>query len=302
MLCYKRLEAKVFAQEEEMRRVREELAGLRERLAEEEQERKNLERKLEEVTQRESQSSVRQEATGGEWKEEIKQAEERIMGKIEEEKKKKRKKCIIITDSNGRNAVTPGSIKYHMPEEDRDAFDISIVIAYRIGEAADLVENGDLGISGAVVVVDCLSNDARPMKKAPKLSPDRHAQELDKLRKKLWQKGAAKVVLCSVKPTQRADLTEYVERIHRYLKSVEGVDGGHGCHSQVRLEHLRADGLHIQPRFYYVLQQTYACALLAVNVPDPTPLEGFTPDNVRQAYRREWPLFGRAQQMNNGRN
>ena len=160
------------------------------------------------------------------------------MGKMDEEKKKKRKRCVIITDSNGRNGVTPSSIKYHMPEEDREACDISLVIAYRIEEAASKVEKGDLGIAGAVVVLDCLGNDARNTKEAPRLSPDRHVLELDKLRKKLWEKGAADVIVCSVKPTQSADMTEYVDRVHRYLQSMRDVDGGHGIRSQVGVQAL----------------------------------------------------------------
>ena len=70
-------------------------------------------------------------------------------------------------------------------------------------------------------------------------------------------------------------------------------DGGHGCRTQVRLEHLRGDGLHLQPRFFYVLQQTYAYACMEKYAPDPTPLESFTPDYARQAYQREWPLLNR---------
>ena len=287
--AYKMLEARFLALEE---RMRGEVMGLKDRLEEEVAERKRLERKLEETMVQTRPVPETHDEADAEWKRGIKEVEERIMGKIEEENKKKKKRCIIITDSNGRRGVTPSSVKYHMPEEDRDSFDISLVIAYRIGEAASLVEKGDLAIQGAVVIVDCLGNDARQTRKEPKLSPDRHVQELDKLRQKLWQKGAAKVIVCSVKPTQRADVSEYVERVHRYLKSVEDVDGGHGCHSQVRLEHLGADGLHLQPRHYWVLQQTYAYALLAKNVPDPTPLDGFTPNHMRQAYRTEWPLAG----------
>ena len=240
-------------------------------------------------------TTVSQVESGTDWRAQIKEAEERILEKVEEEKKKKRKRCVIITDSNGRNGVTPSSVKYHMPEEERDAYDISIVIAYRIEEAASKVEKGDLAIEGALVILDCLGNDARNTPQAPRLSPDRHVQELDKLRMKLWEKGAADVIVCSVKPTQRADMTEYVDRVHRYLQSVREGDGGHGIRSQVRLEHLRADGLHLQPRYYYVLQQTYACAIMGRNVPDPTPLDCFIPDRKRQAYRQEWPSCSRGQ-------
>ena len=293
-----------------LRRLEARILVLEGRLEEEERERRRLEQKLEEtVQQTREERPESQEENGMEWKKEIKEVEERIMGKMEEEKKKKKRRCIIFTDSNGRNGVTASSVRYHMPEEDKEEYDINLVIAYRIGEAADIVDQGDLAINGATIILDCLSNDARNTKRAPRLSLDQHAQALDSLRKKLWQKGAARIVVCSVKPTQRADVTEYVDSVHRYLRSVEGEDGGHGCHSQVRLEHLGVDGLHIKPRFYHVLQQTYAYAILGKQLPDPTPIECFAPYHVRQAYRREWPAFNqvvreplRAPNTNHGRN
>ena len=241
------------------------------------------------------------EETEKEWKKEIKAAEERIMGKMEEGKTKKKKRCIVFTDSNGRDATTASSVKYHMPEEDREVIDINIVVAFRIGQATSKVEAEaeDLGIEGAVVLIDCHNNDARQTKYSPRLPLPRYIQELDNLRKKLWKKGAAEVIVCALKPTQRADVSEYVKGVHRYLGGMRDVDGGHGCHTQVRLEHLRAEGLHLQPRFFYVLQQTYAYALMGKFVPDPTPLECFVPDHVRQVYQREWPAL-RASRTNHG--
>ena len=293
------MEARILALEEEGRRSRAEIAGLNDRLEEEKREREKLERKLAETIQPAAATSGTQVEAGGEWRKEIKEAEERMMEMMEVEKKKRKKRCIIFTDSNGRNGTTPSSVKHHIPEECRDDYDVNIVIAYRIGEAKSLVEKGDLAINGAIVIIDCLGNDARDTRQAPKLTPDQHVQKLDELRKVLWERGATDVIVCSLKPTQRADATEYVERVHRYLQSVREDDGGHGIHSQVRLEHLRADGLHLQPRFYFVLQQTYACAILGLNVPNPTPLESFIPDRMRQKYLSEWPIV-RASNMNNG--
>ena len=233
MNCFKQLEARVRAQEEEGRRMKEEIGGLRDRLEEEVWQRQRLEKKMEEIMQG-REAEERQERAGEEWKKEIKEAEERIMEKMEEEKKKKKKRCLVLTDSNGRNGTTASSIRYHMPEEDKDAYDVNIAIAYRIAEATDMVKQGDLAIDGAVVLIDCHNNDARQTKRYPKLPPNRYIQELDKLRKELWDKGAADVIVCSLKPTQRADVSEYVDLVHRYLVSMEGKDGGHGCHTQVR--------------------------------------------------------------------
>ena len=299
MNCYKMMEKRVLALEEEGRRTRAEVAGLKDRLDEEKRERGRLEAKLAETMQSAEVNQGSQGETVNEWRKEIEEAEKRVMEKMEEEKKKRRKRCIVFTDSNGRDGTTPSSIKYHMPENKRDDYDVIKVVAYRIEDAKGIVEKGELSVDGAIVVLDCLGNDARDTRQAPKLSPDEHVKKLDELRKKLWEKGAANIVVCSVKPTQRADVSQYADRVHRYLQSMREEDGGHGIHSQVRLKHLRGDGLHLQPRFFYVLQKTYACAILGINVPNPTPLESFTPDHVRLAFRREWPAV-RASNMNHG--
>ena len=268
--------------------MREEMRGLRDRLEEETWARANLEKKMEEK----GEAGPTQIVAVEEWKKELKEVEERIKKKVEaEQKAKKKKRCIVFTDSNGRNATTPSSIKHHMPEGERDDFEVAVVIAYRIEEACSLVEKGDLDIAGATVLIDCHNNDARLTRKARALSPDELTQAVDKLRKKLFDAGAFNIVVCSLKPTERADVSAHDESICRYLESRREIDGGHGCHTQVRLEHLRGDGLHILPRFYYVLQETYAYALMGKYVRDPTPRDCLTPLHVRQAFRREWPLL-----------
>ena len=271
--------------------MREEINGLRDRVEEEVWARTNLEKKMQE-----NRSRGESEGGGGlaveEWKKELKEVEERITKKVEEEQKaKKKKKCIVFTDSNGRNATTPESIKYHMPEEERENHEVVVVIAYRVEEAMSRVKKGDLGIAGATVLIDCHNNDARETRKARRLSPEELTNSVDKFRKQLWDAGACNIVVCSMKPTKRCDVSEHDQAISRYLESMRDVDGGNGCHTQVRLEHLRGDGLHIRPPFYRVLQQTYAFGLMGRYVPDPTPRECLTPYHVRQAFRREWPLL-----------
>ena len=288
--CYRRMEERVKQLEEDEKRMKAEIRDLRDKLEEEEWARKNLEKKIEENGWSSVEENRGEIAEG--WRKELREAEERIVKKVKEEQKvkKKKMKCIVFTDSNGRNATTPSSIKYHILEEERDDYEVDVVIAYRVEEACSIVEKGDLGIAGATILIDCHNNDARLTRKAPALSPDELAIAVDKLRKKLWDAGANSVIVCSLKPTERANVSEHDDSIRRYLEGMREVDGGYGCHTQVRLEHLRGDGLHILPRFYYVLQQTYAFALMGKYVPDPTPRECLTPYHVRQAFRREWPL------------
>ena len=155
------------------------MAGLRSQLEEERRERDRLETKLAEATQSAETTQGSRLETANEWRREIEETEKRMMEKLEEEKRKRRKRCITFTGSNGQRGTTPSSVKYHMLENCRDEYDVNIIIAYRIGEAADLVDKGDLAIDGAIVVLDCLGNDARLTEKTPKLSPDQHVQKLD---------------------------------------------------------------------------------------------------------------------------
>ena len=39
-------------------------------------------------------------------------------------------------------------------------------------------------------------------------------------------------------------------------------------------------------------ERTYACALLGIPVPCPTPFDQFVPENVRRSWEREWPEIG----------
>ena len=67
---------------------------------------------------------------------------------------------------------------------------------------------------------------------------------------------------------------------------------GYGCRTQMRLENLVADGYHFKLEFGPVLDKQYACAILGVPVPCPTPLEDFVPEHVRQRYEYDWPSLG----------
>ena len=114
--------------------------------------------------------------------------------------------------------------------------------------------------------------------------------------------GAAAVVVCQLKPMQTIDVTPHNELLDHYLRreKQQGRDG-FGCRTQIRLDFLRGDGHHIRPEFGSVLDRTYACALLGINVPFPTPLTEFAPSHVRQQWEAEWPrLGGRAETAHHG--
>ena len=91
--------------------MREEINGLRDRVEEEVWARTNLEKKIQE--RRVEGESGGERIAAEDWKKELKEVEERITKKVgEQQKAKEKRRCIVFTDSNGRNATTPESIKY----------------------------------------------------------------------------------------------------------------------------------------------------------------------------------------------
>ena len=87
--------------------------------------------------------------------------------------------------------------------------------------------------------------------------------------------------------------TPYNTLLDEYLRrETQRGRGGFGCRTQIRLDFLKSDGHHIRPEYCSVIDRTYACALLGVHVPFPTPLDEFTPSFVRQRWESEWPRLG----------
>ena len=111
---------------------------------------------------------------------------------------------------------------------------------------------------------------------------------VDRLRGRM--SNAAAVVICQIKPMQLKDVTPFNELLNEYLCAQGGT--GYGSRTQIRMNYLRHDGYHVLPDYLSVLDKQYACALLNVPVPCPTPLEDFVPNHVRQQYRRDWPALG----------
>ena len=199
--------------------------------------------------------------------------------------------------------MTGDSIKSHMPADMRDKYDVTVVVTYRIEEAYDKVNRGKIDVANSLVVVDCLTNSVRETKNGgPPLTPDELVWCVDVFRRTLRMHGASDVVICEIKPTRQADVSDFNMALHRYLRKVADVDGGLGCSTQTRLEHLMGDGLHIRPDCYHILQQTFAHAILCKEVPSPTPFDELAPHFLRNGYRKEWPQMrdNRAQNLNHG--
>ena len=208
-------------------------------------------------------------------------------------------RCVVITDSNGKGAK-PESIRTHIPIGEKDSYDIEIAVAHTLEIAFHRVERGNIDVRGARVVLDNLTNDVRGTSNGPAVSPKVLIRYVDKLRWKLKAAGAVAVVVCQLKPMRVKDVTPFNELLHKYLRA-DG-EGGYGCRTQIRLDYLKYDGYHVLPNYDSVIDRTYACALMGVPVPCPTPVDEFVPHHMRRRWETEWPrIGGGAQSTNQGR-
>ena len=291
------LEEKVGKMEEEVKRKDREIHDLRDRLEEEEYERRRVEERLKAKMEEEGKRKEEEIQKLGEKVSELeKSANER---RTEEQERRQtangieKHKAVILTDSNGKG-TTEATLKNHIPRSEREKFQIQVDDeAYTTGEALLRVGVGEgkTDVRGAIVVADTLTNDIRGSRNATPASPQELVRRVDRLRQGLLAAGAAAVVICEAKPMQCVDVTQHNILLSEYLRNIEG---GFGCRTQIRKSYLKdKDGFHIRPEFGSILDRTYACAVLGVNVPCPTPLEDFTPDHVRRRWEREWPRVGR---------
>ena len=197
-------------------------------------------------------------------------------------------RCVFLTDSNGRGS-TEDSIKNHIPPARRNDFIIRNVTSYTTDEACHRVGRGEVDVRGAVVVVDNLTNDVRGTRQRAAVTPDELIFQTDKLRRMILAAGAAAIIVCEIKPMWAIDVTPYNSRLHEYLRRLGG--RGYGCETQVRLDFLRDDGFHVKDRFNSVLDETYACAIMGIPVPHPTPRAGFMSAEVMRRREAEWPAL-----------
>ena len=179
-----------------------------------------------------------------------------------------------------------------MPREERSKNEVDIRIAYTLEEATHRVTRGEVDVRGATVVVDNLTNDARGTRQRPAATPEEMVKRVDRLRRELLEAGAERVVIAEVKPMQQVDVRPHNRMLHHYL-CAQG-RGGYGVSTQIRMSWLRHDGFHIGKEFDSVVDKTYACALMGIPVPCPTPVADFEPFFVRRRREAEWPTVGRA--------
>ena len=89
------------------------------------------------------------------------------------------------------------------------------------------------------------------------------------------------------------DVSPHNALLDQYLGTQDGDDNyGYGIRTQIRLEYLKADGFHVRPQFDSIIDKTYACAIVAVDVPCPTPWGEFVPNHIRRRWEKEWPQPG----------
>ena len=196
---------------------------------------------------------------------------------------------VILTDSNGRGA-TSDTVKAHIDRGDRDKYDIELVTVYTVEEALHRVASGNLDVKDAYVVIDTLTNEVRGTRQRPAVSPEVLVQRVDRLRKRLIAAGAKATVVCQIKPMETADVTHYNALLFDYLQAEHAEKGtGFGCWTQIRRSFLKLDGYHVGPRYASVIDRTYACALVGVHVPCPTPWDDFAPEYARRRRDIEYP-------------
>ena len=209
-------------------------------------------------------------------------------GRAEVGERNRRKKCVLLTDSNGRG-TTHDAIMNHIPREKRSDYEITVTVAYTLEEASQRIQRGEIDVEGAIIVVDNMTNDVRGTRQRAPATPEQLIMRVRRLQGLLQKASAA--VFVQIKPMQQVDVRPYNASLHDYL----GGRNDHlsfGCQTQIRMDYLRSDGFHIQPQYDSIIDRTYACAILGMHVPCPTPIDQFVPDSVRRRMEKEWPRVG----------
>ena len=181
-----------------------------------------------------------------------------------------------------------------MPADKRAKYKIQVVVAFRLEDAYDRIANErhkfHVDVKDAYVIIDNVTNNIRGGKNHEAEPPDLVADRVAALREIILSSSAKAVVVCEPKPMKWVDVRPASVRIHNHLVSIG--KGGFGCRTQIRMRYLRDDGFHIQPKHDSILDRTYACALLGVHVPDPTPFGDLAPEYTRRRWENEYPRVG----------
>ena len=163
-------------------------------------------------------------------------------------------------------------------------------VAYTLEEGDRRVARGDINVAGAWVVIDNITNDIRGTHRRKGATPEEVIVRVDSLRRSLRAAGAKGVIVCQPKPMRLIDVSPFSCRLDHYLSAQEG--DGYGIRTQIRMDYLKADGFHVKPQFDSIIDKTYACAIMGIDVPCPTPRGDFVPDHARRRWESDWPQLG----------
>jgi hypothetical protein len=197
---------------------------------------------------------------------------------------------VILTDSNGAG-VTGDTVKRYVTKDKQRIGRIRVCTAYTLFEVFDKVQSGKMKVDGARVILDVTTNDVRGTRGLPRVTPEEIAGRVGRVVATLKEKGAKGVTVCEIKPMTTMDVTPYSELIRRRCQ--EKKIGW--CQTQLEVAHMREDGYHILPSSLKILDATYACAVVGVHVPHPTPAYRKWRHQLQQ---QEWPHIGERPGLN----
>jgi hypothetical protein len=175
-------------------------------------------------------------------------------------------KCVILTDSNGVE-ITQESVRRHILGQKRQNYKIRVHTTHTLLEAFSKICDGKIEVKGKRVIVDVTTNDLRGTRGMARVMPEEVVDTVGKVVAAIKDKGAKGVVVCEAKPMSLLNVTPFTDLLQqRCLARKIG-----WCQTQLGIGHLKEDGNHILPSFFQILDATYACAVMGVPVPHPTP-------------------------------
>jgi hypothetical protein len=114
----------------------------------------------------------------------------------------------VITDSNGREAMAK-TIGTHIPRNQRESYDITVVVAYTIRDALHKVRGGGIETEGATGIIDNLTNEIRGTRAQQQTNPEEVALRLRQMVGTMRRPKA--LVVCEPKPMLAMDVTPFLQ-------------------------------------------------------------------------------------------
>ena len=131
-----------------------------------------------------------------------------------------------------------------------------------------------------------MTNDVRDTRARQGVTPMELADKLTILLDLLESRGALTATVCQLKPMRHVNVTPYNHAMHHEIVNRPGV---FGCDTQIRMGSLARDGYHVLRAFSPIIDKTYACAVLSLPVPSPTPFFDFVHPDQQARFDKEWP-------------